>query len=140
MFVNLPVNFSDLTLQLALQLQIYTPPDKETIIFPCTPTLSGRLYPNPANWFIHVLDFLDSHGTRVHDTGLIVYDRDIQGGGKRIRLRHADALDTPGHQGTIDLFFLSTARVLEIADGNDQRLKVISFNYLDSSVPVPVFE
>ena len=133
----MPVNASDLT----LQLQTYTPPDEETIsIFPCTPTLSGRLYPNPANWFIHVLDFIDNHGTRVLDTGLIIYDRGVMGGGERIRLRRADALDTPGHQGTIDLFFFSTARVLEIADRNDQRLKAISFHYLDSLVPVPVFE
>jgi hypothetical protein len=34
---------------------------------------------------------------------------------------------------------LGTAQVVEIADGNDHRLKVISFSYLDRSVAVPVF-
>jgi hypothetical protein len=55
-----------------------------------------------------------------------------------MRIPCCDEIVTPG-QGTIDLFFLSTGRVVEIADGNDERLKVIFFSYLDRSVPVPVF-
>ena len=108
-------------------------------MFPCSPTLNGRLYPNPGNCRSYILDFLDNHGTRVHNTGLIIYNRDVQGHRGRKRLSRADAPYTADHQGTIDFFMLSTTQVVEIADGNDQRLKVISFSYLDRSVAVPVF-
>ena len=110
-------------------------------MFPCTPTLSGQLYPNPAKQWActYILDFLNNHGTHVHDTGFNFYDRDVQGRGRCGRLICGDALGTPGHQGTMDLFILNTTRVVEITDGNDQRLKVISFSYLNRSVPVPVF-
>ena len=87
----------------------------------------------------YILDFFDNHGAPVHNTGLIFYDRDVQGRGRRTRLIRADALGIPGYQGIMDIFILSTYRVVEIADGNDQKLKAISFSYLDRSVAVPVF-
>ena len=39
----------------------------------------------------------------------------------------------------MDIFILSTYRVVEIADGNDQKLKAISFSYLNRSVVVQCF-
>ena len=119
----MPAEFSDLT----LQLQTYTPPEDVTIMFRCTPTLSGCLYPSPFGPGLYILDFLDNHGTHVRDTGLNVYDRDVVGRGKRGV--------HPYRSG--GFYHLLTSRVAEIVDGNDERLKVISFNYLDRSVGVP---
>lgn len=119
----MPAEFSDLT----LQLQTYTPPEDVTTMFRCTPTLSGRLYPSPCAPGFYILDFLDNNGTRVRDTGLNVYDRDVEGRGKR----------GVYHYRSGGAYHLLTARVAEITDGNDERLKVISFSYLDRSVGVP---
>jgi hypothetical protein len=78
------------------------------------------------------LDFIDSHGVRVADSGLNVYDRFYSGSGIRnpVRLWF----------GAVDLFRLNAYHIIEIVDGNDQRLHVITFSLLDRSLdsPVPV--
>ena len=97
-------------------------------MFQCTPTLNGRLFPSPSSQGrdgIYVLDFFDNRGRHVHHTGLNIYDRGIVGGEKR------RVLNRPA-----SFYHLSSDRVVEIADGNDERLKVISFWSLDRSIAV----
>jgi hypothetical protein len=93
----------------------------------------STLYPNPSSQGrdgIYILDFLDNQGKHVHHTGLNIYHRGFLGEKRRV------ANCTGLISGT---YYLTTCQVVEIADGNDERLKVISFWCLDRSIAVPVF-
>jgi hypothetical protein len=104
---------------------------KPTTIFPLTSSLHGCIYSLPNSISI-VLDFIDSHGAWVADSGLTVYDRYISGSGICDPVECFDA---------VDLVTLNPYHMVEIVDGNDQRLHVITFSFLDrltSKYPVPV--
>jgi hypothetical protein len=107
-----------------------------TTLFPCTPSVKGRLYPNPCVHGFFILDFLDhDQGARVVDTGLTIYDRGQLG---RMKRRPLGRFGLHGEQGTMDLFLLNCERVVEIVDGKNERVKIISFSYLDSQIAIPI--
>jgi hypothetical protein len=103
-------------------------------VFSCTPLLNGRLYPSPGTPDVYILDFVnsqqDSQGTRVHNTGLKVFNRGPLG---RVGRRAVSRL------GSTDFFMFNCSQVIEITDGEHQRLKVFTFSYLDSPIAFPVF-
>jgi hypothetical protein len=98
-----------------------------TTVFTCTPSLKERLFPNPASRYIFNFDFVDNDGARVKDTGLTVYDRGELGSRERRAIERS---------GTI---VLNPHRVVEIVDGANQRLKAVTFTYLDRSIATPFF-
>ena len=78
----------------------------------CTQTITGRLYPSPANRDFFMLDFVNQSGKRVEDTKFILYETGVHGEDKRSIMATQGSL--PERRGTVDLYTLSPRRTVEI--------------------------
>jgi len=121
-------------LTLRSDFKYYIPEKEATVLFRCSPLVSGRLYPNPATPDLYILDFVDNCGTRMLEpTGFIPYDAGDFGFEDRTRIPRAGGPD-------IDFFLLNPGRVVDILDQNSGLVMKVSFRYTSSTTSVPVVE
>ena len=73
----------------------------------------------------------------MNNTGFKMYDRGPLGRLQRTTIERAAT--TPTYQSIMDFFLLNVDRVVEICDGNNERVKIISFSFLDRTTAIPVF-
>lgn len=111
-------------------MQEYDPPADVTIVFLCAQNVRGRIYPNPANPSIRVLDFIDEDGARiVRPTGFNIYYTGRFGDGPRFQVSPLGSTVgvAPENRITIDLYVLNPESMVEIDNG--EVVKQISFVY-----------
>jgi hypothetical protein len=70
------------------------------------------------------------------DTGFKIYDRGPLGRLQRTLFDHAGTTAT--RKSSIDFFILNSDRVVEVVDGNGERVQIISFSFLDRPTGIAV--
>ena len=98
--------------------------------FQCTLDLKGRLYPHPCGPDLYLLDFIDRYGTRRDVTNLYIYP-DIYPAAESESEPLQPMGSLQGRRGPIDLYTLTPGFEYEIRNARQQRLKGISFIYMN---------